>query len=475
MTTRVPLTMIGLAPSGADDTAAIQTAMDRGAVRLGPGIFSITNLTTTRATQIEGAGAATTLRLAAGSGAGITLAHAGSSLRNLHLDGNTQGRSGVRVTAADCEVDLTAANVDGAAASPADTSVLVVEADRCTFSVVARDCPNTGNVNDSTPRVVTVQATADRAHGRLVKGDAVNCGVVLGSATGTTTLDVVDLHAVADNGLYQLGGVAAVGQLRAQEYDEALVALGDITVAHLEVVGAGSAAVNLENAGAVTIGHLVARSDASGSPSSLARTRAGNTASGALSILSCDADIEPATLMLLSTGTVDKVTLRDARIRNVYDSATPSVSISSWWSWAGVKEFDIRDVSVHIVDSTDALTSADQFQFVLPTTNLARQSYYANVDVYLTNADGTTASGAGFRGVNVAQALIVASGAMWRADIGPYTLAVTSNNGIRDSIGAIPVVGTWRKGTDFILWGAAVAPFRTRCTVAGTPGTWVSY
>ena len=79
------------------------------------------------------------------------------------------------------------------------------------------------------------------------------------------------------------------------------------------------------------------------------------------------------------------------------------------------------------------------------------------------------------RGLNGAQDLIKVSGAVWQGNVGPYILGMSVFGGVRETINAAPVVGAWQQGKDFIITGAIVAPFRTRCTVSGTPGTWVNY
>jgi hypothetical protein len=460
-----------------DDTAAIQAASDAGAAVFFPnGTYLVSNFATTRQSVFFGNGPASVIKLAPGTGAAVTLAHDASEIGSLHFDGNSASRTAVRVTADRCITRFTAEGITSDLGAAVDTSALIVEGDDCTFSVDAWDSANTGNANGSSPRVVTIQTTATRYFGECVRGVDVHGAVVIGSATGPGYIETIDCVAAADNGLYMLGGEIVVGTIRYRGNDEPLVcAGGSTTVGLLDVRGATNACVNIENATSVSVGHLQVRTDGTASPSSLLRTRNGNTASGNVAIWSCDAEIRPATMMLVTTGTVEKLTLRNARIVASFDPTVPSVSRSQWWNWTNVLEFDVRNVAVQIVDTTDALTSSDFFFFYAPEITLERMSYWMDNTILVTESDLTTVSDAGFRAWYLAQALVTVNNVVWRADIGPYVVQNTVEGGILNSTSTTPTVGTWRVGTDLILRNATVAPFRTRCTVSGTPGTWVPY
>ena len=140
--------------------------------------------------------------------------------------------------------------------------------------------------------------------------------------------------------------------------------------------------------------------------------------------------------------------------------------------------FDFRDWHVKIIDEDDALTT-EIFQATAPTTNLAKKSFWKNMKFEISDADETTESAAVFYGVNLAQAIVYTEGAEWITNLGPRVREVGWGNGVPDSCNAIPTIGTWRVGQSLrsrapTVDGSDMAAMSYLCTVAGTPGTWVT-
>lgn len=465
-----------------DSTTALQAAMDSADVLPWVGTILIDNVTTTKATAIRGYGRRSIIKFATPSVAettGLTLANAGSSIRDVHIDGNDTERSLVKVTAANCSVHITGENVDAGATTSGFQSGIDIQANNCDFSIYGEDFTNTGRSNESIPRLVTIQSTADAYSGLFVAGKDINGGVTIGSATGQGHIDYILCENAADNGIYQLGGANfSFGTLDYRGDEEACVCAGGNTVGDKIITRTGgTSALGVDNATSVHIGLIDVQYNGSASMDSFIRARSTNSASGIVQIDSMRGTVRGGNLMNFATGTTERLTLHSVDIEFIYDAAVAS-AITSFCSLTGLQGFDCRNWHVKIIDEDDVLTSSDYFAFILPTTNLARESYWENVHIDITDADETTDSDGYCRVQNLAQNLIFSSGVRWQSNIGPHGREANYSGGQAESSNAVPTAGTWRVGT-FLrnsnspsVDGNNMVLAGWLCTTAGTPGTW---
>lgn len=462
-----------------DDTVAIQSALDAvtapgGVVLLPPGTYLIDALTSAVAnTVMQGVGRGTIVKLATPASlnaVGVSMTHSGCVVRDIHFNANSTSRTCVSLSADDCQAHITAENVTADSDSSLSTSGIDITGNNCTYSITGTAFANTGQSNESIPRLVTVQGTADNHYGLFVRGKTINCGLTTGASTVKGVCDVIDVEDATDNGLYQLGGDLVVGSLIYNGGDEPAVFEGDCTVGVIRTRGLCSTVVNLQDAGDVHIGLIDIIEDGTGGPASIVRTRSGNTASGNLQIDAVRGEFTGNSFMAMTTGTVNKCSIHNLTIDWLYVAATAGV-LTSWAKFDACKQFDFRNWAVAIIDTNDTLTT-ETFDMVGPTTNLAEKSFWENVHVTIQDADRTTASSATLRGFNLALALVETSGVRWQANIGPYAREVGYGNSGTSNV--VPVGGTWRVGE--ILYDSTPATGGNVgwiCTAAGTPGTWV--
>lgn len=336
----------------------------------------------------------------------------------------------------------------------------------CEFSIEADTFFNTGHVNESTPRVVTVQGRADRYRGGVIRGVGITAGLVVGERTGYGRVESIEIHDAEDNGLYLLGGRLSLDRLEYHGAEEALVVRGDLSASSVRVRGEGVCAIGLENAGSVRIGRLDAGTEAGQSVGVLWRTRIGNQRSEELVIDSVVADIEPVALGSLRNGVVDRVVIRDLVARCAFGrrDARPS----RFLDFRGARSVDISNWSVTIVDFGS--TQEDRIYQALFTTDAEGvQSRWADVRV-ATEAGDAQGKPAHFRAVGLAHPTRVVQGAEWQTDVGPYVREFGYNGGIRNSANGVPASGMWQRGTTLTVVSPMVS--RIVCVESGRPGVW---
>jgi hypothetical protein len=397
----------------------------------------------------------------------------------LKVNGDGQSRSAIFVSdgSNNCEVNIDATNInaddisDTNNAFPAALNVGAV--DNLTFSARGRDFQNTGHSNESVPRVVTLRGDATNFEARFIKSESVDGSTIL-SATSTGTIDLLDVDRCGDNGLYAGGGEIYIGDFIYRGNQEALVVLGgaDIRIGTMYVIGEGSYAVNLQDHKAVEIGNLIIDFDDQGnSISGLMRTRNGNVKAGTLRIGSVMGAIAGSRLIAFDTGILETLSIDNIDVEFHYDPAKVT-NPSLWANFAACEEVHIGRMNIKVI--TPTLTSSLTLE-LKGLGNLTRASYLENLTVDYYKATGGRDTLGFFRGDLAVEHMRGRAGNSWRTSIGPFVKEVSDDwvDGIAS--GAAPTAGYWYKGTDLVIGSQTLAPFRARCTVSGSPGTWVTY
>jgi hypothetical protein len=494
---------IGAAGDGVtDDTAAISALFNSaGPVYLGgAGTYLIDVITiAVKCDIVIGSGVTLITKSAASvtTTPTITLSAAGSSFESFGvLDANSSGRSLMIVTADDCIVRLhRTINVTFNGSSTNYVSALEINsANRFKGSVRGWNSAIPAG-SGSTPRILTVQGTSTDFVIEEVVG--VNCwgGVCVGTATIGGYIGKILMDNAGDNGLYQLqtptaGAVGLdVGALVYTGNDEPAVLEGPTRIGEITVIGKSGCGFDCQGQNAVPfdvhVGILRLQQGATVNDSAACvfktRNATGNKI-GNIRIGEVWGKLTGSTCIYITSvnDSVESFSIGGGEITYVYDTVRTG-SLNAWMDLTGCKQFNIRNLKVVFVDSTSALTNVTQVAITLPTTNLARPSFWENNRFFLLNNDLVAQCGADFRIYNLAQALVWSSQVVFQdiaatiygREINISAAGSADGNLILGS--AAPSGGTWRQGTDLAMGGKTAAPFRCRCTVAGTPGTWVTY
>lgn len=456
-----------------DDSGPVLDALSSGVPVLHThGIAAIKNVVVTaKCHLLVAATAGFKLLSSATNTPGIRLQAAGSTVECHGLfDGALVGRSLVSIEADDCTA-LLYNTKDVASLGTSTNWVSGVEinnaAKNSLFYVQGSNYVNLGG-QASTPRLATAQALCDKFRGS-VKGVNVVGGVTVSCTSGH--LDLVHVENALDNGIYHLAGSLTVGDVIYRGSEEAVVNGADLSVDRVFCTGA-TTIIAISDATQTDIGHINIRpSSAVSGPTSITRVRTGNTTCGPLRIGRITGTIRPAQLIALGfIGTVDLVDIQNVDILCEYD-ASVMTDITLFASITTVKEFNLRNWKVRVLDVNSVLAGG-VFNFTLPTTNLARASYWDAIRIWLSKTDNTIAN-AFLRVDNAPNALNYITGAQWQANNATIREA-TFINGVPDAAGSPPAAGAWRQGyrlhNYLIARGTPVAVWEV--SVAGTPGTW---
>lgn len=457
-----------------DDTAAVQAALNTGNAAFPKGTYPCSQLSAPNAfSMLPGS----VIKYIGPDGdAPLTISGSDLEIPNITLDANHKYIFGLTIAGPRVKIGKV---LMGNCVAPVDSGTVYgvrILSDDCTISEIETyGFANTGNVNTSMPQTVGILGTVDgTVIGRAIfKGGG--AGVVTGGSTGKTTIHDLLCEGITDNGIYQLGGYLSLGNMDYYGSEEAAVFKGDAAVGSVNVYGAATSGLGFDSCGDVTVEHLHVEQDADGnSAGNLFRTRSENVASGRITIGRITGNISPHSVWGVNNGTVEYLSVLGGDVRVHYD-ASIFTNLNGSFDLQACSGFNIKNLRVHIVDTNNVLTGSTQFRMVAPTTNLASQSFLSGLEVIITQSDGVTLSSGAFYGVNFAQNLIHVKGQIWMANIGPYVREATAYGGTSETINQAPTGGTWRIGQDFALANATAAPFRVRCTLAGSPGTWVSY
>lgn len=454
----------------ADDTTAIQAANNSGAsgIVFPYGTYKATQLTMTVNWDME-EGAE---MLFSGTIGQTLVTCSGSNLRgNLNLSGgdlaprtllllsgsNNRFRT-VRVT-----------KIKSPVGSGINTGVDITGNSNTIDAIVATDLNNTGNTNDSIPQALVTSSTSDKNIVGMFSANDVTSGITMASS-GKLTVGSVQIVDATDNGLYALSGHLDVEAFEYAGSDEPIVSSGSsVSIGTATITKAGNAAIGVQNSGDIKIGMLILKNEGI---AQILKTRTGNTASGQIFIGSIIGEFTGNSLISCTVGTIDFLSIPLMDVQYNWASAV-SGALSQWCRLDGCKGFNIGLWNIRVID-TSGDTVSGQFEFVAPTTSLAKISFARDIDVVIYQSDKVTLSSSGdMRMFNFAQSLIRTSGIRWQVNIGPYGKTVTY--GQPNTTNAIPTTGTWQVGERLFRNPPVVGqPKSWVCTVAGTPGTWVS-
>lgn len=476
----------------ADDSAALLAALSSGnPVHHNYGTLAIKNVVVpVQCDMYVAATASIKLLASADYSAGITLQAANSKITCDGLfDGNNVGRSLVETSAAASNAKVflnNTANVTSVAASNNWVSGYVNSgAPNVGFHVTARDYANAGG-QGSTPRVVTIQGSATGFRGSI---KAKNVHGVFANQSIYGHMDLIDAFNAADNGIYNLPGSSlTVGDLIYRGSEEALVNEANVFIDRMFITG-GITAIGLQDATRTHIGLIQVDGDAdvvngaSTGPTGLVRLRTGNTNGGDLTIGAIKGRIKPVWLFGFNVGAMGHVDIQNVDLEVLYD-ATVMTAIANFCIFDGAVSYKLKNWNVRIIDVNNA-APAGYFKMSMPTAPI-RSSLIESVRVDIYTSDGYTLINPAtfFRIYGAASSsLVTTRGMAWEYNAGTMREASWLGGPINgeDVASAAPTAGTWQRGKYLANYlpaeaGSASSKYVIngwRCTVAGTPGTWV--
>jgi hypothetical protein len=355
-------------------------------------------------------------------------------------------------------------------------------------SVSFYDLVNDGVPNGSYPQAFTTIGTA--TDNKVEAITARNCHTVLCHASTGGDLFVDSIYSVEsyDNGIYQTGidsrlAVGALYYKSGVSEEAAVLQKGSAHIGQITLQGRGTA-VGLDYPTDVYIGEIVSIPDSANYTNTwFIRTRSSSSAEnpiGRVHIGRLSGTINGAGPWYFGDaydGYVEYLIIDNVDVTFNYSAAT-CPNPGDFCSMDNVKGFTIRDCNIRIVDINDEITTpTTYFTMQAPISSVIETtSYLDNFNVVCTTSDGKTINpNINFRGQYFAQEEIYVWDTTWQTNVGPYIRETSFSSGVKDSVSSTPTTGYWKEGTDFVLRNATSAPFRTRCTVSGTPGTWVEY
>jgi len=476
-----------------DDSTAIQAAIDSvgssGSVWFPKGVYSCSSINLTCDLDMDVG--ALLLNNQTSYGYVIRIDVANLKIGRLFISGNNQECTCLDLTANanKCYFEFVKIQNVKALVGQASTSnaAIRIAGDYNIFdSISYLDLVNDGTSNGSFPQAL---ATITDAHENKAESiTAYNCrSVVVHASTGALYVDSLHSSYSYDNGVYQLSGTLVVGNVyhtSAVQEEAVVLKGGKANIGNITLYGNGTA-VGFDAIDYAHIGEIVSIPDGTGDTNSwFFRVRNTATTNGRIHIGKLSGTLRGAGLWYAGNGVypnaeIEYLTIDGGDVTFEYDSAI-CTDPSTFMDIQACHGFSIRDLNVRIVDINNALTTPITYFYMKApiAVDLEKPSYVANVDVYIVQSDAITLvdiANANWRGQYFAQAAIYSNDVVWQANTGPYLREVAYSNGTKNSASTTPTVGTWRKGQDFILLDATTAPFRTRCTVSGTPGTWVDY
>lgn len=408
----------------------------------------------------------------------VSIAHDSSYWSELiKIDSNGTSKIPVQVNGgvANVECHVRFENLNADAGAKNYTGGLVgFNAPNLTFSVVGRNVSNTGHPNESIPRVVSIQDGATTFTAGLIKGiDCEGSTFLVNNAVGS--VDKLETKNCGDNGVYAGGSSDVhVSSMLYQGSEEAVVSIANssVKIDTLTVTGQGGYCVNAADNKSIDIGILIVGFDSDGgSPAGIARTRTSNTAAGPIRIGTIMGEMAGERLFAFDTGTLSNFVISDMDFNFHYD-ASRITGLAFFARFEACREIHIGRMNLNIV--SDYFSSVKIFE-LKGLDNLVNYSDFNNLFVKFTTPDGSPEPFGNFRGYLANEFLIGRNGLGWRTSIGPFVRE--ADDAWCDGIitGDVPTSGYWYAGTDLALRERTVSPFRARCTVSGTPGTWVKY
>ena len=396
----------------------------------------------------------------------------------LNIDANKAACMPVRVTGNGNK--FTAISITGLyAPSGSGTGVIGVQfqgSNNVVDSIVGSDCVNTGNTNASMPQLFMFYDGSKNNYIGSVY--ASGCCSILNSAQDIeVTVGRMYLVDCQDNGIYG-GGRIHVDYFHYDGSEEAIAgsSLADLTITYAEVGGEGLGAVSYADMTRMSIDHLhIFRGTDGDTPKSVVNARTVVTTAGVLSIGRLTGEIEGVRLFSCDKGMLNQFILGACDILFVYNASRMNERIADI---RNVRSFRIGDMSVRFWDKGNALASTSlNVPFDFPVSPSAPSTLNSLNFIGLMVDQATPQPNVTFQGRGLRNSNVYVRHGLWQTNIGPYlremtySLGYNGDNGIQQT----PTTGYWRKGEDFALINATAAPFRLRCTVSGTPGTFVAY
>lgn len=477
------LEQFGCLMDGSDETIKFQRAINAGLrIEQNSGHISLSGLSVTNPCNIRFTGNSKVTMLKSNSAPTISV---NTGAENSYLefggpvDGNASSRSFIALNTSGCSAFIhNISNITADFGSTESVSALEVNAENCKFLVDGHDFSNTGQVNESVPRLVSIQNTAKDYYGFLVRGRNIQGGVTTGAPTGAGHIEMVDIDGIHDNGVYNIGNGLSLGEVIYKGGEEAIVNKGRLTscrkVTH---IGSGHSPLNIDDAEYTNVDEILLVEDLDNpgqTPSSAFILRGTNISSGYVRIGNISGVCYGTQLFAApsESGTIDRLVIEGCVVDFYY---TGDTVLNRWMAVNSAKEYDIKDIRVKFIDTTDALTYSDRPQFSLPTAPLA-PSFIRGINLNAVLSDGLTKSPVEMRIHNVCVENCYHEGMRLQTNAGPYGREIEF--GAPQSVFGPSNIGSrgwWRAGEDFSVNGATAAPFRVRVTVSGDPATAVTY
>jgi hypothetical protein len=172
-----------------------------------------------------------------------------------------------------------------------------------------------------------------------------------------------------------------------------------------------------------------------------------------------------------SSGTTSKLKIGGGNINMIWRSPAIETSLSyqNWFNLNGCLSFDIKNLSINIIDRDDVITSNPAEYFIQQHAGITSTSVMENVDVYIKASDGTPSPFGVYRGQGDNEFISV-KGARWQNNVGPYVRNADYNGGDRDSFSTSPSIGYFKKGATFTN-NSVTGDWAYRITATGNPCT----
>ncbi|MGQ5719944.1 hypothetical protein [Pseudochrobactrum asaccharolyticum] len=330
-----------------------------------------------------------------------------------------------------------------------------------------RDLVNIGNANDSSPQGYVTDGDADLNYAASITSINIR-SLVVNAGTGYNSYGVVNSVEGKDNGFYTVAGTASVdtiiydGDDNAAGFRHGAIA----TIGSIHVARSGSTSVFFGNCGDVSIGHIFIAKHNQQPILHLNNAAAGHIRIGSIK----GSLLNTAILAMPSTsGTVESLTINSMDVECRFTTAPSQTSFDV----RACKSVTFGRINIKYI-LEDVTTSGFIYAYLNPTL-----TYLSVVDSFragVYEADGVTPHatrrffGQNFTQQNVRLAEATLNGSAYLAGIDQGNFHPG-----RLIAGQIPTAGTWPKGV--MIWAQSPsASFRGWvCTVAGTPGTWVTF
>ena len=453
--------------------------------------FEIDNITSTVKTAFYATDGAAFVKARTPTIAGkpmvILGADGDSWAKEINIDVNNTSRSAVKTSADHQRADVVCKNISADLGSSAVTSALNISSGTDFLgSCHASEVYNSGHTNESVPRTISIDAGygdyyLTRVQVRNANNLGTGGGIVAGGGDGV--IDTIVGEGNKDNILYGVGGDCSIDckNLYTRDIEEGVVASGgsEISVGNWHHYGNASWLIGIDDCQRLNIDNLTIHPDPRGTAeivSGVMRARSGNGSSNVVRIGNLSGVGPHNQLIDCSVGTINYMTIESINYTYEYD-LTHTGAVSQWLNLTACRGYNIKDFNIKIKDVNDIM-SGEVFQMQLPfaSGNLAFKSYAKDIKVtFVDSLESAATPAATLRISSADEPLVYTFGYDYQVNIGPYARETNNNNGNGQSVSAVPTVGNWKEGEDFAIKGATSAPFRARCTVTGTPGTWVTY